>query len=107
MAPGFMRDRVMGMQICDAYRLGYRLFSRARREAENGNRPLGGASRYNRGHTPHPNPPPPTGEGTEGKRSVQVVEAGYVLTGDLAAHAGGDRGEVLVEHALRIRPDAV
>ena len=36
-----------------------------------------------------------------------MVEAGHVLAGDLAAHARGDRGEVLVEHPLRIRPDTV
>src|SRR6516165_7763398 len=39
--------------------------------------------------------------------SVEVVEASYVLAGDLAAHARRDCGEVLVEHALRLGPDAV
>src|SRR5437870_3705169 len=39
--------------------------------------------------------------------SVEVVEAGHVLAGGFAAHARRGRGAVLVENALRIRPDAV
>src|SRR5713101_5688307 len=36
-----------------------------------------------------------------------MVEPGYVLAGDLAAHARRYLGEILVENALRVRPDAV
>src|SRR5262245_43302175 len=36
--------------------------------------------------------------------SVQVVQPGDVLAGDLAAHGGREGGEVLVEHLLRLGP---
>ena len=67
---------------------------RARREFKDGRRA-------------RPFPPHTRGRDGARQRSGEVVEAGHVFAGDLAAHARRDLGEVLVEHALRVGPDAI